>query len=177
MLFFDDCLFISYTIYYMKNFNTLQILFSKKTVKLALKNVSQNKGGPFAAIIVKDNKIIASAVNNVVSKNDPTAHAEIEAIRKAAKKLKTYDLSNCEIYTSCQPCPMCLSAIYWANIKKVFYCADMNTAQKYGFRDKFIFKELSKEDDNKKVKQYFIDDPDKEIPFIEWKELPDKKNY
>lgn len=153
------------------------IIFSEKAVNMAVKNVKNKKCGPFAAIIVKNNKIIASSCNAVTKKNDPTAHAEIEAIRKAAKKLKNYDLSGCEIYTSCKPCPMCLSAIYWARIKTVYYCADEKTAARYGFDDLKIFKELLKPDNKRKVKQIFLDNKNKNLPFKLWKELPDKKAY
>ncbi len=150
---------------------------SHKTIKLAEKNVSNYKNGPFAAIIVKDNIIISSSGNRVIAKNDPTAHAEIEAIRKASKKLKTFDLSGCEIFTSCKPCPMCISAIYWAKIKKVYYCADSETAAKYGFRDKSIFKELTNTTGKISVQQIQIDFKDKNSPFKLWKSLPNKKKY
>ncbi|MCL2484930.1 MAG: nucleoside deaminase [Endomicrobia bacterium] len=148
-----------------------------KLIKLAAENVKKHKGGPFSAIIVKNGKILSSASNNVISKNDPTAHAEIEAIRKAAKKLKNFSLSGCEIYTSCQPCPMCLSAIYWADIKKNYYYADTKTASKYGFKDGLIFKELSKPQNSRKIKQTKIKNSDSLIPFKIWKTLPNKKKY
>jgi guanine deaminase len=148
-----------------------------KMLALAVGNVEKNGLGPFAAAVALDGKIIAFAVNCVTKKNDPTAHAEIEAIRKAAKKLKTHDLKNCEIYASCKPCPMCLSAIYWANIKKVYYCADTETASKYGFKDGLIFKELKKSDDEKKVRQIKINAKNYELPFKIWKKLPYKKKY
>lgn len=150
---------------------------AKKTIQLALNNVTNKKGGPFAAIIVKNNKILSYSCNNVVSKNDPTAHAEIEAIRKACKKLKSFNLSGCQIYTSCKPCPMCLSAIYWANLKKVFFCADTKTASKYGFRDGFIFKELSLPENKRKVKYEPLNAADFEKPFKAWKKLSNKKKY
>ena len=152
-------------------------VFAEKSIKLAEKNVLQNKCGPFAAVITKDGKIIATALNSVTKKNDPTAHAETEAVRKAAKKLKTYDLSGCEIYASCKPCLMCLGAIMWANIKKVYYCADSQTAAKYGFKDEKFFKELLKPENKRTVKQIQIPSKDKELPFREWKKTPDKKKY
>lgn len=96
-------------------------------------------GGPFAAIVIKDGEVIGWGVNRVLTKNDPTAHAEIEAIRDACMNLKTYDLTGCELYATGYPCPMCMSAIIWANIKKVYYSADYNDAKELGFRDDFIF--------------------------------------
>ncbi|MCL2143883.1 MAG: nucleoside deaminase [Endomicrobia bacterium] len=148
-----------------------------KTIVIAVKNVKHKKGGPFSAIIVKDGKIISSAYNSVIIKNDPTAHAEMEAIRKAAKKLKSFDLSGCEIFSSCEPCSMCLSAIYWAKIKKIYCCAGKKTAAKYGFKDEIIFKELNKPSNKRKVRQIFIENKNKNLPFKEWKMLPDKKKY
>lgn len=96
--------------------------FMKKAIRLSIANVEKGNGGPFGAVIVKDGKVIARGVNNVTSTNDPTAHAEVVAIRKACKTLKTYQLTGCEIYTSCEPCPMCLAAIYWARPDKIFFC-------------------------------------------------------
>lgn len=148
-----------------------------KIIALAKKNVKKNKGGPFAAVIIRDGKIISSAINNVTKKNDPTAHAEIEAIRKAAKKLKKYDLSDCEIYASCKPCPMCLGAIMWAKIKKVYYCADTETAAKYGFNDKKFFEEFFKPDKKRKLKQIQLLNTNSEKPFKEWEKIPGKKKY
>ena len=99
----------------------------------------QNIGGPFGAVIVKDGEIISIASNTVLQDNDPTAHAEMNAIRKACKKLGTYDLTGCELYATGYPCPMCLSAIIWANIKKVYYCNNVKQAENIGFRDDFIY--------------------------------------
>ena len=98
-----------------------------------------NIGGPFGAVVVKDGEVISVASNTVLRDNDPTAHAEINAIRQACKKLGTYDLTGCELYATGYPCPMCLSAIIWANIKKVYYCNDVKQAENIGFRDDFIY--------------------------------------
>lgn len=117
--------------------------YMRKAIKLANESID-NGGGPFGAIIVKDGKIIASSSNSVTKNNDPTAHAEINAIRMAAKKLQSFDLSNCEIYSSCEPCPMCLGAIYWARIEKLFFACNQNDADKIGFSDEFIYKEIEK---------------------------------
>lgn len=116
--------------------------YMKEAVKEALLGVTKNHGGPFGAVIVKNGKIIAKAHNQVLKSNDPTAHAEINAIKKASKKLQTFDLSGCEIYTTCMPCPMCSGAIRWANIKTIYYGATSEDADKIGFRDlKFYEKE------------------------------------
>lgn len=117
--------------------------FMLLAIKLANKNVLKAVGGPFGAVIVKDGKIIAKSANKVTLKNDPTAHAEISAIRIACKKLKTFDLKGCVIYTSCEPCPMCLSAIYWAHIDKVYYANTKEDAAKIGFDDQFIYDEIA----------------------------------
>lgn len=157
----------------MKKNNAL----ADKIIKLAEKNVMQNKCGPFAAAVTRKGKIISTALNCVTEKNDPTAHAETEAIRKAARKLKTYDLSDCEIYASCKPCPMCLGAIMWAKIKKVYYCADSKTADRYGFKDKKFFEEFSKPENKRTLKQIQIKNDRAEQPFIKWKKTPGKKKY
>lgn len=117
--------------------------FMLQALKEAFSGVEHNHGGPFGAVIVKDGKIISKAHNQVIKNNDPTAHAEISAIKKASKKLGTFDLSGCEIYTTCMPCPMCLGAVKWANIKTVYYGATSKDADKIGFRDEeFYEKEI-----------------------------------
>lgn len=114
-------------------------IFMQQAVKEAKKGVVQNHGGPFGAVIVKDGHIVSKAHNRVLKENDPTAHAEINAIKKASKKLGTYDLGGCEIYTTCMPCPMCLGAIRWANISKIYYGATSRDAEDIGFRDKEFY--------------------------------------
>lgn len=109
-------------------------------IEEAKEGISNNHGGPFGAVIVKDGEIIATGHNHVVANNDPTCHGEIDAIRKACTKLGTFDLTGCELYTTGYPCPMCLSAIIWANIKKVYYSCDAKDAENIGFRDDFIYK-------------------------------------
>ena len=113
--------------------------YMKKANDLAMSNLITNAGGPFGACVVKDGKIIGKGSNNVLKNNDPTAHAEIVAIRNACKYLNTYDLTDCEIYANCYPCPMCLSAIIWSNIKAVYYGNTKEDAAKIGFRDDFIY--------------------------------------
>ena len=112
--------------------------------ELARDNLVTNVGGPFGAVVVKDGEIVGRGSNHVLANNDPTAHAEVTAIRDACKNLGTYDLTGCEIYTSCYPCPMCLSAIIWANIKKVYYGNTKEDAARIGFRDDFIYSFLDK---------------------------------
>lgn len=145
-------------------------------INLSEENV-KNDCGPFAAIIVKDNKIIATACNSVTSSNDPTAHAEVNVIRKACKSLNTFDLSDCVIYTSCEPCPMCLGAIYWARISKVFYGNTKTDARNIGFDDSFIYDEIDLPIDKRKVK--FIQLlPEKAIQaFKDWENNENKIEY
>lgn len=116
--------------------------YMKIADELAQQNILTNDGGPFGAVIIKNNEIIGKGNNQVVLKNDPTAHAEIVAIRDACKNLGTFDLTGCEIYTSCYPCPMCLSAIIWSNIKMVYYGNTKEDAEKIGFRDNLIYEYL-----------------------------------
>lgn len=113
--------------------------YMKIAKELSDENLKTNVGGPFGACVVKDGKIIGKGSNHVLANNDPTAHAEIMAIREACKNIKSYDLSGCELYTSCYPCPMCLSAIIWSNIKKVYYGNTKEDAKNIGFRDDFIY--------------------------------------
>ncbi len=111
----------------------------KIAIELSDNNIDSNKGGPFGACVVKDGQIVGKGTNRVLKDNDPTAHAEVTAIREACKYLNTYDLSDCELYTSSFPCPMCLSAIFWANIKKVYYAATKEDVSNIGFRDENIY--------------------------------------
>ena len=123
----------------MKN---LENKFMQEAINLAKNNVINHNGGPFGAVIVKNGKIIGKGANMVSSNNDPTALAEIIAIRNACKKLNSFHLEECEIYTSCEPCPMCLAAIYWANIKKIYFAATKSDAKKAGFDDSFIYNQF-----------------------------------
>ena len=123
--------------------------YMKIAKELANENLKTNAGGPFGACIVKDGKIIGRGSNHVLANNDPTAHAEVMAIRDACKNINSYDLSNCELYTSCYPCPMCLSAIIWANIKKVYYGNTKEDAADIGFRDDFIYDFIGNLSENK----------------------------
>ncbi|MBC8053687.1 MAG: nucleoside deaminase [Sphingobacteriaceae bacterium] len=118
------------------------VKFMKMAIALSIKNVQKNIGGPFGAVVVRNGKVIARSANKVATTNDPTAHAEILAIRFASKKIGNFDLSDCVIYTSCEPCPMCLGAIYWSRISKIYYANTKHDAAEIGFDDKFIYDEL-----------------------------------
>jgi len=124
--------------------------FMKRAIELSIESVNKN-GGPFGSVIAKDNKIIAEGSNKVTFSNDPTAHGEIVAIREACKKLNNFNLSGCELYSTCEPCPMCLSAIYWARIDKVYYANTREDARKIDFDDSFIYSEIKKNINERKI--------------------------
>ena len=148
----------------------------RKAIALSIENV-KNGGGPFGAVIVKDGKIIAHGVNRVTANNDPTAHAEISAIRAACEKLHTFDLSGCEIYTSCEPCPMCLGAIYWAHLDKLYYGNDKKDAAGIGFDDAFIYRELDLKPEDRSLKSERLLPDEASNAFRQWAENPDKVEY
>lgn len=152
--------------------------YMKVAKELAEENLTTNAGGPFGACVVKNGEIIGRGSNKVISENDPTAHAEIMAIRDACKSLGTYDLSDCELYTSCYPCPMCLSAIIWANIKKVYYGNTKEDAANIGFRDDFIYEYIKNGNNNADVLSLESMDREETIKaFDEYKNKDDKVNY
>lgn len=150
--------------------------FMREAIRLSVENV-QNGGGPFGAVIVKDGKIIATGVNRVTDSCDPTAHAEVSAIRAAAAKLHSFNLSGCEIYTSCEPCPMCLGAIYWARLDKIYYGNDKDDAKGIGFDDSFIYDELSLAPGNRKLSSEIVLHKEAYQAFAEWIEKKDKIVY
>jgi guanine deaminase len=125
--------------------------YMRMAIALSEQNVAQGLGGPFGAVIVKDNKVVAASANTVVPSNDPTAHAEVSAIRLACQELNTYNLEGCVIYTSCEPCPMCLGAIYWARIEKIYYANNKSDAAAIGFDDQFIYEELDRPKEQRKL--------------------------
>ncbi|MCF8302586.1 MAG: nucleoside deaminase [Bacteroidales bacterium] len=143
--------------------------FMSRAIELAANNVEKMNGGPFGAVVVKDGKIIAEAGNRVLSDNDPTAHAEIVAIRKACEVLGTYQLENCEIYASCEPCPMCLGAIYWARPGKYYYAATRDDAADAGFDDSYIYKELPRQPHERSIKGIQIMQEEARDAFKRWK--------
>jgi len=146
-------------------------------IETALDNIKNNNGGPFGAVIIRDGVIIAKSPNTVTSSNDPTAHAEINAIRLACKKLNTFDLSGCEIYSSCEPCPMCLSAIYWARISKLYYAADRFDAKDAGFDDSYIYNEISLSEKERNIYIENIMKKEGQDPFELWKKTDKKTQY
>ena len=150
--------------------------FMAKAIELSI-NSANTIGGPFGSVIVKDNKIIAEGSNNVTSTNDPTAHGEVVAIREACKKLNTFDLSGCEIYTSCEPCPMCLSAIYWSRLDKIYYANTREDAKKIDFDDSFIYLEIPKKIDDRKIKMTQMLRDDALKAFEIWDKKVDKIKY
>ncbi|MDD3080310.1 MAG: nucleoside deaminase [Paludibacter sp.] len=150
--------------------------FMRKAIALSIKNI-ENGGGPFGAVIVKDGKIVATGVNRVTANNDPTAHAEVSAIRKAAKKLGTYDLSGCEIYTSCEPCPMCLGAVYWARLDKMYYGNNKSDAKDIGFDDSFIYDEIALDPMQRSVKTIQLLPKEAIKAFEAWTNKEDKIEY
>ena len=152
--------------------------FMMEAKRLADTNIIDNEGGPFGAVIVKDNEIVGRGDNHVLINNDPTAHAEIQAIRDASKNLNTYDLSGCTLYTSCYPCPMCLSAIIWANIKTVYYGNTKEDAADIGFRDDFIYDFIkNNNEDNNTLELINIDREETIKSFNDFKNKDDKTIY
>ena len=148
----------------------------RKAIALSVENI-KNGGGPFGAVVVKEGKIVATGVNRVTANTDPTAHAEVNAIRKAAKKLGTFDLAGCDIYTSCEPCPMCLGAVYWAHIDKMFYGNSKSDAKNIGFDDSFIYDEIDLRPENRQVKTVQKLPEEAIKAFEAWTLSVDKVNY
>jgi len=150
--------------------------FMRKAIELSVKNIDEN-GGPFGAVIVKDGKIIAHGVNRVTSNIDPTAHAEVNAIREASQKLGTFDLSGCVIYSSCEPCPMCLGAIYWARLDKLYYGNTKRDAKDIGFDDSFIYDEIELPKEKRKIPTIQILNKEALVAFEKWRTKEDKIEY
>ncbi len=148
----------------------------RKAIDLALANV-KNGGGPFGAVIVKDGDIVATGVNRVTASNYPTAHAEVNAIRAACQALGTFTLEGCDIYSTCEPCPMCLGAIYWAHIDRLYYACNKIDAADAGFDDSFIYKELELPADERRLKAETLIPEEAKRIFEEWKNCEDKKEY
>jgi tRNA(Arg) A34 adenosine deaminase TadA len=151
-------------------------LLMRKAIKLSIESVKRG-GGPFGAVITKDCKIISTGVNQVTKSNDPTAHAEINAIRKAARKMGTFDLSGCKIFTSCEPCPMCLGAIYWAHLDKLYYGNTKTDAKEIGFDDSFIYDELKLKPADRKVAMERLLPEEAIRAFKDWMKKEDKVKY
>jgi len=155
----------------------LKKAFMEKSISLAMENVENFKGGPFGAVIVKDGKIVGKGNNQVTVINDPSAHAEIVAIRDAAKNLNTFDLSGCEIYSSCEPCPMCLGAIYWARLDKMYYASTKDDAAAANFDDSHIYKELALPKEERKLPSVQMMRDEAVKVFEEWIKSENKIPY
>ena len=150
--------------------------FMKRAIELSIESVN-NGGGPFGCVIVKKNKIIAECSNKVTTTNDPTAHGEIVAIREACKKLNNFNLNGCELYSTCEPCPMCLSAIYWARIDKVYYANTRDDARKIDFDDSLIYSEINKKINERKIPMIQIMRNEALKAFELWDKKMDKVKY
>jgi tRNA(Arg) A34 adenosine deaminase TadA len=151
--------------------------FMAEAIQLSMNGVLNNEGGPFGCVIVKGDEIIARGNNRVTSTNDPTAHAEVVAIREACKNLNTFQLTDCEIYTSCEPCPMCLGAIYWVRPAKIYYANNRQDAANIGFDDSFIYDELTVEIGNRKIPMIPIGREKALASFEAWQNKEDKVEY
>ena len=151
--------------------------FMKEAIKLADANIRQGVGGPFGAVIVRDHTILAHGVNMVTSTNDPTAHAEIVAIRNACTVLNSFSLSGCSIYINCEPCPMCLAAIYWAGIEKVYYAATRKDAAEIGFADNYIYDEIAKKTNQRTIPSRQLMRSEALTVFETWENLEGKIRY
>ena len=149
----------------------------RRAIRLAQNGIDSNQGGPFGAIVVRNGEIIAEGCNQVTSTNDPTAHAEVVAIRNACEKLGSFQLDDCVIYTSCEPCPMCLGAIYWARPAQVFYGCTREDAAEIGFDDQFIYDEIKKTIDERQLRIVNFLREEALVVFKNWANKPDKTEY
>jgi len=151
--------------------------FLRRAIALATENVLQGKGGPFGAVIVLDGRIVGEGANSVTTTNDPTAHGEVNAIRAAARTLGTFNLAGCDLYTSCEPCPMCLAAAYWAHIRAIYYGANAADAAKAGFDDAFLYDEMSKDHAARAIPSSQMLNDEAWASFKAWIESPNKIQY
>jgi len=151
--------------------------FMRAAIRLSLEKMRRNDGGPFGAVVVRHGKIVGRGWNRVTSTNDPTAHAEIMAIREACRRLKTFRLDDCELYASCEPCPMCLAAVYWARMGKIFFAGTRRDAAAVGFDDDLIYREVSRPVSRRKIPMEQLLHQDALKVFAEWKRKPDKIRY
>lgn len=151
--------------------------FMRRAIAMAVENVRAGLGGPFAALVVKDGRIIGQGTNRVTSTNDATAHAEIAAIREACRNLSNFQLGGCDLYTTSEPCPMCLGAIYWARLDRVFYGSNASDAAAAGFDDAFIYEELKRPLDKRKIPMQQLLHEESLASFMAWKQQDNKKLY
>ena len=151
--------------------------FMRRAIELAQNGVDSNVGGPFGAVVVQNGEIVGEGCNQVTSTNDPTAHAEVVAIRNACQKLENFQLNDCIIYTSCEPCPMCLGAIYWARPAKIFYACNKTDAAKIGFDDQFIYQEIERQIESRQIETINCLRDEGLTVFKNWAEKLDKTEY
>ncbi len=151
--------------------------FMEQAIRLSMHNVTSHQGGPFGAVVVQNNKIIAEGANNVTQENDPTAHAEIIAIRNACKKVGGFELKNCSLYSSCEPCPMCLGAIYWARIDTIYYVNTSQDAAAIGFDDSFIYQQLALPPQDRSISMVRLELEDAKQAFRAWEKSTAKIPY
>jgi guanine deaminase len=151
--------------------------FMQRAVALSLEKMRANRGGPFGAVIVRNGTIISEGWNEVTSSNDPTAHSEIVAIRRACTVLGNFNLPDCDIYTSCEPCPMCLGAIYWARLWRVYFANTRIDASKIGFDDDFIYREVAQVPELRRIPHFRLMTEDAQVAFKEWTASPEKIRY
>ena len=156
---------------------TREMQFMHEAIKIGLEGMRNNIGGPFGCVIVKEEKIIGRGCNSVISSNAPTAHAEVVAIRDACKNLGSFQLDNCEVYTTCEPCPMCMGALYWARPKKVYYANSRHDAAAVGFDDSFIYKELELPIEERKMNMEYLKHDEAIKMFEEWRKINNKTLY
>jgi guanine deaminase len=151
--------------------------FMREAIRLSIRMMRRNHGGPFGAVVVRNGKVVGRGWNQVTSSNDPTAHAEIVAIREACRRLKTFQLDDCDLYTSCEPCPMCLSATYWARLRNVFYGNTRKDAARINFDDDFIYREVALPIKRRKRKLKQLLRKEAQAAFTEWARKADKVLY
>jgi tRNA(Arg) A34 adenosine deaminase TadA len=151
--------------------------FMRQAIRLADQGMRSNRGGPFGCVVVRKGRVVAKGSNRVTSTNDPTAHAEVTAIRDACARLKTFKLADCELYTSCEPCPMCLAAIYWAHIPVVYYGNTRHDAARIGFDDEFIYEQIALPPGGRTIKMRPFLRREAQTTFAAWKAKPDKVLY
>jgi guanine deaminase len=149
----------------------------REAIRISLVKMRGNHGGPFGAVVVRQGKIVGRGWNQVTATNDPTAHAEVSAIRGACRRLKTFQLDDCELYTSCEPCPMCLAAIYWARCRRVYYANTRRDAARIDFDDDFIYREIARPLARRKVPMKQLLRNEAQVAFAEWKNKADKVRY
>ena len=156
---------------------TRELRFMLEAIELSRKGIAESQGGPFGCVIVRGDEVVGRGWNQVTSTNDPTAHAEVVAIREACKHLKTFQLEDCEVFTSCEPCPMCMGAIYWARPKKVYYGNSREDAASIGFDDSLIYRELTAGINDRRIEMICLCSGEAFEVFEEWRQKPDKTHY